>query len=241
MNRLAICKGKKPLFECAGTGKGDNMKKLVVFVVGAVLAVSAFGQAASWLGDSYVKIRSDNPIELTSYGCSAPIGQWGFIDKLFQDAHLGAFTNNVIPIDAFVASYGDMDGENNLASLHYRVGPLNNTTSVAWQTAVTMDWFFEENGTNTYTLGQLSGEPEHHFVDISHLAGGSNYELHLFFSLPSTHQSAQGGNIYDNNGSFFKAYFAKEPPAVVPIPEPATVSLLGVGALAMVLHRKRRR
>ncbi|MGI6598123.1 MAG: PEP-CTERM sorting domain-containing protein [Kiritimatiellia bacterium] len=118
---------------------------------------------------------------------------------------------------------------------------MNNTTSVAWQTAVTMDWYFEENGTNVYTLGQLSGEPEHHFVDISHLAGGSNYELHLFFSLPSTHQSAQGGNIYDNNGSFFKAYFAKEPPAVVPIPEPATVSLLGVGALAMVLHRKRRR
>lgn len=239
MNKLAIRKGKKPLSETCGTEKGDNMKKLAVFVVGAVLAVSAFGQAASWLGDSYVKIRSDNPIELTSYGCSAPTGQWG-ITKLFQDAHLGAFTNNVIPIDAFVASYGDMDGENNLASLHYRVGPLNNTTSVAWQTAVTMDWFFEENGTNTYTLGQLSGNP-HHFVDISHLAGGSNYELHLFFSLPSTHQSAQGGNIYDNNGSFFKAYFAKEPPAVVPIPEPATVSLLGVGALAMVLHRKRRR
>ena len=215
------------------------MKKLVVFVVGAVLAVSAFGQAASWLGDSYVKIRSDNPIELTSYGCSAPTGQWG-ITKLFQDANLGAFTNNVIPIDAFVASYGDMDGENKLASLHYRVGPLNNTTSVAWQTAVTMDRYFKENGTNTYTLGQLSGN-SHHFVDIAHLAGGSNYELHLFFSLPSTHQSAQGGNIYDNNGSFFKAYFAKEPPAVVPIPEPATVSLLGVGALAMVLHRKRRR
>ena len=215
------------------------MKKLVVFVVGAVLAVSAFGQAASWLGDSYVKIRSDNPIELTSYGCSAPTGQWG-ITKLFQDANLGAFTNNVIPIDAFVASYGDMDGEKKLASLHYRVGPLNNTTSVAWQTAVTMDWYFKENGTNTYTLGQLSGN-SHHFVDIAHLAGGSNYELHLFFSLPSTHQSAQGGNIYDNNGSFFKAYFAKEPPAVVPIPEPATVSLLGVGALAMVLHRKRRR
>ena len=85
------------------------MKKLAVFVVGAVLAVSALGQAASWLGDSYVKIRSDNPIELTSYGCSAPTGQWG-ITKLFQDANLGAFTNNVIPIDAFVASYGDMDG-----------------------------------------------------------------------------------------------------------------------------------
>ena len=216
------------------------MKKLVVFVVGAVLAVSAFGQAASWLGDSYVRIYSDNPHELTPYGCSAPIGQWGFIDKLFQDAHLGAFTNNIIPIDALVASFGDMDGENNIPSLHYRVGPLNNTTSVAWQTAVAMDWYFEENGTNVYTLGQLSGDPEHHFVDISHLAGGANYEFHLFFSLPSTHQSAQGGNIYDNNGSFFRAYFSKEPPSV-PIPEPATVSLLGVGALAMVLHRKRRR
>jgi hypothetical protein len=43
------------------------MKKMAVFVVGAVLAVSAFGQTASWLGDSYVRIYSDNPHELTPY------------------------------------------------------------------------------------------------------------------------------------------------------------------------------
>ena len=50
MNKLVVRKGKKPLSERAGTEKGDNMKKLAVFVVGAVLAVSALGKRQAGLG-----------------------------------------------------------------------------------------------------------------------------------------------------------------------------------------------
>ena len=233
MNKLAIRKGKKPLSETCGTEKGDNMKKLAVFVVGAVLAVSAFGQDATWLGDSFLHVYAGEfGPPTTFYGCSAPVQD--FITNSFQGANLGVFRTNIM-FDAVVSTRGESAPQETFALVHYRVG-LPGTTSIWQQTQMT--WYDEDQGTNVFTAGELYGGPTGDItVDISHLASGVEYELSVFFSKPST----QGGTLYDDNsGNYFIAKFEKYPPSV-PIPEPATVSLLGVGALAMVLHRKRRR
>ena len=63
-------------------------------------------------------------------------------------------------------------------------------------------------------------------VDISGLAEGSQHTLTVYFG-PVDGQYDSGNN--------FVANFTK---VATPVPEPATMSLLGLGALAMVIRRK---
>ena len=234
MNKLVVRKGKKPLSERAGTEKGDNMKKLAVFVVGAVLAVSALGQAPTWLGDSLFCLVTDasNPnIYRDWYRCSAPnTPEFGWAVGAFDGADLGTLTTLLFGGEVWTS--GDVDPENNPAWFHYR---LDN--AVTWETAP-LDWFPTlPTMTNTCYITEGTGDVDPPIeLDLSGLAPGLHY-LSVYFSKPSLDPSVIGGTLYDDNsGNYFTARFT-----VAAIPEPATMSLLGLGALAIGLRRKLRR
>ena len=190
------------------------MKKLAVFAVAAVLAASAFAQNPEWIGNSYIFTKIDGAEEATWYNGSAGGQQAGD----FQGKDLGTISSLIL--GGQIQSYGDQDGEGNPAFMNYQV-------DTATPVAVTLNWFqYEQN--NNWFQGEQS-------VNLAGWAGdGDSHDLKVYFSKPSGE-----GTIYETNENHdYIATFKADASAV---PEPATMSLLGLGALAMVLRRKLRK
>ncbi len=192
------------------------MKKLAVFAVAAVLAASAFAQNAWELNNSYITTKIDGASEATWYGGS------GSGHEAFNGQDLGTISSLILGGE--VTSVGDADGENNPAFLNYSID--NGAAS-----KIQLNWTEWVGGDSNKFYGEDSVNTLAQYND------GETHDLKVYFSKPSGNQAAYEGNIYESNADHdYVAHFQSSA-----VPEPATMSLLGLGALAMVLRRKLRK
>ena len=188
------------------------MKKFLVFAVAVAMAACAFGQAATWMGNSYIWADVDGAGQIW-YDASGT----GQAAGAFNGHDFGIVSSLVIGGE--VQSYGDNDGVANPAYMNYSID------SGAFA-PIQLDWYEYANNNNWFHT--LTGE------DVADGLSAGEHTLAIYFSKPSTAATPPQTSIYDSiGGANYNATFE-----TTAIPEPATMSLLGLGALAMVLRRK---
>ncbi len=188
------------------------MKKLLVFAVIAMVAGSAMAQTLSFIGNSAVHVAEES----AWYNASA---NWAA--SPFDTHDFGIVTS--LTIGGNAETWWD-DSASHTATevnLNYQVDALS------WE-AVALPWLSYTPNNDKWE--DMTGED----VIATTGVGGGEHTLAVWFS------ASDGVNtIYDSNGS--ANYVASFETEAAPIPEPATMSLLGLGALAMVLRRKMRK
>ncbi len=188
------------------------MKKLIVFAVAAVVAASAF---AASIEDSFIVANGTWYTGNSSYEQEA-----GF----FNGNDLGVISSLIL--GAELKDYGEGDAAANPLMLNYSID-LDPQAEV-WQSgAIAYEGWNQDGGYNLFKQTDAIN------VDLSGLDEGK-HDISIYFSK----QTDGGETIYNNpaGGGNYKADFTYQA-----VPEPATMSLLGLGALAMVLRRKLRK
>ena len=198
------------------------MKKLLATVAIAMMAGSAMANTG-WM-DSYAYFwdgTADTYYDLNGATANAD----------FQGANLGSFElTDVFFLNSQINAWADNGDTFSTGSIFWRLGTTGAYTEqqdTAWDNVSGNDWraitpgvdlITAAGGAGTYTL-QVYLERDHSW------SGGS-----------ATVQLDQAGA--NSSATPWEATFTVNPAAV---PEPATMSLLGLGALAMVIRRKIRK
>ena len=197
------------------------MKKLIVFAVAAVLAVSAFAQGMTYgWRDSTIPIGGQ-AFDITLWSTDSANGtNLGTLDLVGSSFEITAVSLNIwsesqdrdganLILNSFVNGSADAAGQDTwLGELTHSTTNLNNY-SLSFATPITVG-------------------------DTTALAAGDVVGIDLWAKTYGT----SGDQWYSANDANYHAYFTV---GTAPVPEPATMSLLGLGALAMVLRRKLRK
>ena len=191
------------------------MKKLLIFAVIAMVAGAAMAQTLSFVGNSYVY----NDEMDTWYRASGPAdGGWANLSPTMFDAMNFGIVNS-LTLGGQAQTWWDDSATHptTLVQMGYNVDGLGDNL-------ITLPW--TSYASNNDKWENMTG------VDVVATTGvgGGSHTVTTWF------QAGSPASQWDNNGGLnYTADFQ------TPIPEPATMSLLGLGALAIVLRRKIRK
>lgn len=206
------------------------MKKLAILAIAALVAGSAFAQA-QWMGSTYINANG------TWYQGSGD-GTWASGGS-FNGADLGTITELTLGGQMQVYAGGDIWTASSYDWLFYKLN------DAATYTGINMSSSRQEGNNTLLQTGGVWGDSEAFSttaIPISNLDAG-NYTISVYFGpVDGLYDGDSTANPNPNPSPVvYTANFNIAGQAPSGVPEPATMSLLGLGALALVLRRKLRK
>ncbi len=213
------------------------MKKIGVFIVMAAVAVSAMGQyEGSWTWEV-----ADGDTGLTIGGRDFDITQWG---PLSNPDSIGVLSD--LTITALSLHLWSVNTDRTGGIMYFALYDADQTQLLdskwvtdgqGWRWSSAFTTVDAHNSAVNYTGSMNLLE-----TNGLELTEGQTYTLQVWAMTYGSPTGDQWYNNQENGGGRYAASFTyntSTDPEV--IPEPATMSLLGLGAMAMVMRRKRRK
>ena len=193
------------------------MKKMLVFAVFAMIAGMASAQLAG-IGNSYIyDVGNDDWYEASG-------GQPGWVVTDFNGFDFGIVSS--LTLGGQVQTWAGEMGTT--ATMFWEV--FDNTPASVASGNMNLAWINSTGGefNNNDTWENIVGQ------NVASGLSAGDYTVAVWYNAVNV--GGSGNTVWDSNSS--ANYVASFEVDSAPIPEPATMSLLGLGALAMVLRRK---